>query len=208
MDSYSLIIWICPFFTIISAFFTSKIKQFQNQRYTFYFIVLFIIFLLNLQTISFTNDIIDLIFTQIVLLVVADFFWRSIFMKSTFFRNSMLIIAILLLAVTYRNWTLGGPKRVGGYYTTSIVTHSTGQYKGYYVKQRQSIMKSNSSSMELYKERMVAILEKKLSSYTIPEGYRNSTFTFKWHIFNHRIAVCIIGDKDTLWTLTDPGPPK
>jgi hypothetical protein len=62
--------------------------------------------------------------------------------------------------------------------------------------------------MELYKKQCFSIVEKKLSVYIIADGYQNAVFSFKWRLYENRIAVDIIGNTDILWTLTNPGLPK
>ena len=210
MDIPGLILWLCPLFTVVIAFFTSGIHSFRFRRYAIYLVVLFLAFLFDLQSLSFTSELGDILFAQCTLLMLADFFWRGIRMKNRILRFGALAIALVLFVVGHSDWIRGGPKRVYRFFNSKIVSSSEGKLAGYYVKTR-GVLKVQNEEMDkivLFKRGAFGILEQKLAEYRIPQGYEKAKFSFMWLRSQERIAVQITGDADTLWTLEDPGPPK
>lgn len=210
MEFKEIILWLAPLFIIIAALFTSAIKKYTYQRYSIYFVMILSAFLLDLQSLSFPVDILDTLFSLIVLLIVADFFWRGIRLKHKLLKALSLLIGLILLVITYKTWVLEGPKTVKQHIFSKVLEHSCPPVKGFHIKQRALLATDTTatSCLELYKKRTFSLLEQKLSTYAIAEGYENATFAFRWRFFEHRIAADVIADPDTIWTLTDPGPPK
>lgn len=210
MEFKGLLLWLAPLLIITAAFFTSAIKRYTYERYGIYFVVILLAFLLDLQALSFPIDIFDTLFSFVVLLIVSDFFWRGVRLKQNLLKFSSLIIALILLVITYQTWVLEGPINVKNHIFSKVLVHSRPPVKGFHVKQRALLTTdtTSTSSLELYKKRCFSLLEQRLSTYAIAEGYENATFAFRWRFFENRIAADVIANTDTIWTLTDPGPPK
>jgi len=210
MDILGLFVWILPLITIAGAFFTSGVKAFRFQRYTLYLLVLFLAFLFDLTSLSFKNDAVDLIGQQITLLALSDFFWRGVRMKNMFLRCCSPVLGVLFLIVGYHDWIVGGPTRVYRFFDSKVASYSASPVHGYYVKIRGilKVKAGGSDKIVLFKKGALGILEQKCVEYRIPEGYVNAEFSYHWLRLEEHAAVHIVGDRDTLWTLADPGPPK
>lgn len=204
------ILWLSPLFTISIAFITSGIKKYRFQRYWIYCVVLFTAFIFNLQSLSFSNEYYDILFSHVLLLILADFFWRGVKLKNIGLRIGAGIIGSILLVFCYKDWVRAGEEAVSRYYESIIVNRSGGSFSGYYLKKR-GVLKPDSihySHLEFYRLKTLHLLEQKLSDFYIPDGYEQARFSYNWDFQEGRIMVKVIGDNDTLWTLKDPGPPK
>jgi len=112
MTIVGILIWTIPLCMVSGGFFTSGIKAYRYARYLLYIAILFLAFLFNLQSTSFKNDAADFIFSQAVLLVCADLFWRIVRRRNRVFRISGVVLGCTCLWLMYGNWIIDGPSSI------------------------------------------------------------------------------------------------
>ena len=208
MSTCQILLWLTPFFMLGAGFLTSMVSRFRLNRYGIYALILFVAFLFDLQSKSFYNDKYDLIFAQLVVWVFADFFWRIIRRKNRYLRIGGFVVGLLLFSWNYHEWILVGPKSLNRLWNAQVLTEKNEKNTIYYVKRRCPIrFRGNSScNLVLLKKVQPTFIEQRIDLYQMPEGYEKADINFQWQRIEELVTVQIIGDHDTLWTLTEKFP--
>jgi hypothetical protein len=205
---YQMLLWMTPFFMLGIGFLTSMVKRFRLTRYGIYCIILLIAFLFDLQSKSFCNDKFDLVFTQFVVWVFADFFWRIIRRKNRVVRIIGLTAGLLLFFWNYHEWIFVGPVSLNRLWNAQVVAEKSAKKTVYYVKRRcqARFRKEPVCNLVFLKQVTPAFLEQRIDLFTIPEGYETAQLTFIWQQVEELQTVQVVGNSDTLWTLTEKFP--
>ncbi len=210
MNTAHFLIWVTPILVLIAGFFASMIKQFRMGRYGIYLGVLFLAFILDLQSTSFKFDVLDFVFSQLVLLVLADFFWRVVRGKAVVLRVIGLITGCVLFGLTYKEWILKGPGPASMQHVqqSKRLSEYKAHNKIFFIKEDRSNNRKSGPvcTLNLLKSGQLSITEQRIDHFEVPFGYENTVFSFAWTTTTESISVQIIGDTDTLWTLGDPLP--
>lgn len=189
---------------IAAGFLTSTIKRYRYTRLGIYATVLFLAFLFDLQATSFYDDKLDIVFSLMTLLVLADFFWRGVRLKFMIIRYGSLAAGCALFIWAYSGWMLQGPGGIHCRWEKEEVASNAGANGKYHIKEEVVSEKDTTLAREfvLYRNRLLPFLEQQCHEYRIPEGYEKADFSFDWKNADQTVEVQIIGDNDTLWTLT------
>ena len=208
VDRYQMIFWFTPFFMMAAGFLTSMLTRFRLTRYGVYLAILFIAFLFDLQSKSFYNDKLDLVFMQFLVWVFADFFWRVVRRKNRVLRIAGLLMGLLLFLWNYHVWILVGPASLNRLWNARVLTEMHAKKTVYYVKKRCPVRFRNStaSNLVLLKRVHPRFLEQRIDLYRIPEGYEGAELSFVWQRVEELETVQVIGNRDTLWTLSEKFP--
>jgi hypothetical protein len=134
MKILHFVIWFAPFLVIGIGFATSMIRSQRFIRLGVYVLVLFSAFLLDLQATSFYYDKLDIMFSQVTLLVLADFFWRGVRLKFKLIRFGALAAGIAFFAWTYSGWILNGPGMIHLKWEKKDIAFHAGNNGKYYIK--------------------------------------------------------------------------
>jgi len=195
-----LILWLAPFFAVFAGLGLSRIKKMRSQRYLFYAVILFIAFLIDLNSLKFSNFRLDIALSLSVTLILSEFFWSINRSRNKVFFTISLVTGILIFSYLFRQWFISGPVNVCSLWESKVVSeHSIGNVK---YKVREPLKKNDQGrTFILYKCLKYLPLEKFMEKFTTPQGYDRAQFRFRWHIKNGAIMADIIGDSDTLWTL-------
>lgn len=209
MNLSDSVVWILPLILAAVAFLTSGIRGFRFVRLGVYVAVFLAAFLLDLQATSFKYDVLDSIFSLLVLLVFGDMIWKIIRLKTKILRVVGLLAGIVLFIAFYGSWIIGGPKGVAQKHSTEISSGFKIGKQAYYIKKRLSSADSSTrQEYILYKVRCFSLMEQYCKKYSLPEGYAKANVTFDWKKRGNIADVRIIGDNDTLWTLDSDITPK
>ena len=202
---YQTLLWLAPLLMVATGFGTSIITRFRLVRYGIYTLILFIAFLFDLQSKSFFNDKYDLLFSQFFVWVFADFFWRIFRRKNRILHFAGLGIGLLLFIFNYYEWLLIGPAFLNRVWNTRICTEKSEKQSDYFVKERRPVGlgEKTTRNLILYKKSVPQFLEQKIDQFKIPEGYETAVLSFSWQRVEELVTVQVIGDHDTLWTLTE-----
>ena len=75
----------------------------------------------------------------------------------------------------------------------------------YYVKRRcqARFRKEPVCNLVFLKKVTPAFLEQRIDLFAIPEGYETARLTFVWQRVEELQTVQVVGNNDTLWTLTE-----
>ena len=205
---YQTLLWIAPLLMLLIGFFTSMVTRFRLARYGVYTVILFIAFLFDLQSKSFLNDKYDLLFSQFFVWVFSDFFWRVFRRKNRILRFTGLGIGLLLFVWNYYEWMLIGPAYLNRVWNAQVLTEKSEKQSLYYVKMRCPVKlgKKTTCNLILFKKTVPQFLEQKIDQFKIPEGYETAVISFAWQRVEELVTVQVIGDRDTLWTLTEKFP--
>lgn len=205
---YQTLLWAAPLLMLAIGFITSKITRFRLARYGIYTLILFIAFLFDLQSKSFLNDKFDLLFSQFFVWVFSDFFWRVFRRKNRILHFAGLGIGLLLFIWNYYEWLLIGPAYLNSVWNTEIRTEKHEKRSLYFVKERRpaGLGETTTRNLILYKKVVPQFLEQKIDQFEIPEGYETAILSFAWQRVEELVTVQVIGDHDTLWTLTEKFP--
>ena len=210
MKSLHFIVWIVPFLLMGAGFFTSKFKKFRFARLCVYVVILFLAFLLDLQSTSFVSDAADVLFSQIILITFSDILWRILRGRVKVIRIATAVTGLLLFGWWYKDWITDGPALLHLRWSTRIIERHVGAKGKYHIKEEITRKRNEEPVREfvLYKGRFAQLLEQECSSYIIPDGYEKADFFFSWREVKQEDEVQIVGDKDTLWTLSGQVVPQ
>jgi len=203
------VLWFFPLVLVAVGFLTSRIKGFKFGRLAIYVVVFLAAFLLDLLATSFKQDVLDSIFSLIVLMVFADLFWKIIRLKTKIVRVVGLLTGMVLFIIFYGSWVVSGPKGMAVKLSTEIVSYYKNGKHSYYIKKRQAVEDTVvKPEYVLFKVRGFSLLEQYCNKYSLPEGYENAIVSFNWKKRGDITEVNIIGDSDTLWNLNSDIKPK
>ncbi|NLL12666.1 MAG: hypothetical protein GX267_04610 [Fibrobacter sp.] len=196
----NLMLWLAPFFVVSLGFFLSRVKRLRPQRYVFYAVILFIAFLIDLNSLKFSNYRLDIALFLFVTLVFSELFWSIKRSRNKIFNTISLVTGILIFSYLFRQWFISGPVHVCSLWESQVVSeHSRGDIK---YRVREPLKNSDQArTFKLYKCLKYIPMEKFMGKFTIPQGYDRAQFRFRWYKKNGAVMVDIIGDSDTLWTL-------
>ncbi len=209
MQPIFIVLWLSPLALIAAGYFTSRIRRFQWTRFCLVCLVLFLAFLFDLQSLSFSSEAADLALSFAVLLALSDLIWRVARKKNRIVRAAAVVTGVTLFAAAYHAWFLSGPRFAEARISAECLARQKGK-KEYVIRKRifHGVWKADSTKLVLYRRRLGSLLEQRCSYYTIPEGYENASFSFAWSRTESAGVVRIIGDADTLWTLTGYHTPR
>ncbi len=198
-----LILWMAPFIVVLAGLGLSRIKAMRSQRYVFYAVILFIAFLIDLNSLKFSNFRLDIALSLSVTLIVSEFFWRMVRSRNKVFFTTSLVIGILIFGYQFRQWIISGPVNASYLWESQVASeHSTKDAK-YKLIEPFKMKYANGRTFKLYKCLKYLPMEKFMEKYTTPQGYERAEFSFRWYIKNGAVMVDIIGNSDTLWTLKE-----
>ena len=203
-----MLLWLTPLLMLAAGFLTSMVTRFRLTRYGLYCGILFIAFLFDLQSKSFCNDKYDLLFMQFVVWVFSDFFWRVARRKNRIIRIAGVGIGLLIFIWNYHEWILVGPSSLNRLWNARVLTEKNAKKTVYYVKERCSVGfgKETRCNLVLLKRVYPPFLEQRIDQFQIPEGYGKAEISFVWQRIEELQIVQVIGNRDTLWTLTEKFP--
>lgn len=209
MNYRDVVLWISPFILLSAGFFTAGIRRFRFGRIGLYVLIFLAAFILDLQATSFKTDVMDSIFSLIVLLMLSDLFWRIVRLKTRVLRFAGILVGLILFITFYHDWITDGPEGLTRKHSAEVIAnHQNGKQKFYLKKKYVKNDTLTEQAYVLFKERGFHLLEQYCNRYSLPEGYENAEVSFKWINKGKITEVRIIGDKDTLWTLDSDITPK
>ncbi|MBN1759864.1 MAG: hypothetical protein JW863_16170 [Chitinispirillaceae bacterium] len=208
ITSYQMLLWLTPVLMLAVGFLSSMVTRFRFTRYGIYCLILFIAFLFDLQSKSFFNDRYDLIFTQLLVWVFADFFWRMVRRKNRILRIAGLVIGLVVFVWNYYEWIIVGPASLNRLWNAQVLTEKNAKKTVYFVKKRCPVRfrKESTCNLVLLKRVVPSFLEQRIDLFQVPEGYEAANLTFVWQRIEELETVQVIGNNDTLWTLTEKFP--
>lgn len=208
MTIVGIIIWSTPICMVLGGFFTSAIKAHRYFRCLTYLVILFWAFLFNLQSTSFKNDVADFAFSQAVLLVCADLFWRMVRRRNRLIRISGVVLGCTCMGLMYGNWIIDGPSSIMQVKRECRLSERKVSAKIYFVKNEWSPRhkKGEPGALLLLKSSALSPIEQRLDRFVLPQGYEAARLSFSWDSGGVPISVQVVGDNDTLWTLSEPMP--
>lgn len=196
-----LMLWLAPFFVVSAGFCLSRVKKMRSQRYAFYAVILFIAFLIDLNSLKFSNYRLDIALVLSLTLIFSDFFWSINRTRNKVFYTISLVTGILIFSYIFRQWFISGPVHTSSLWESKVTSeHSRGNEK-YRVREPLKRQRVQGRTFKLYKCLKHIPMEKYMGKFIIPQGYDKAQFRFRWWIKNGAVMVDIIGDSDTLWTL-------
>lgn len=202
MNSGYQILWLAPVLASATGVLLSLIKDFRKIRYCVYFVILFIAFLFDLMSLSFTSDIMDTVFLLIVALSLSEIYWKLFRFKNRVFYTLSVVIGLFIFIFAFKPWFSGGPENVKRNWESQIVSEHTRHAVKYTVKEIKVLNKKRLlRKFRVNKNSKYLPLEKLIGTYTVPEGYYNAEFRFNWTTKENKFGVDLIGDKDVLWTI-------
>jgi hypothetical protein len=196
-----VVVWLLPFFVLVSGYISNKTNAFKKVRNKLYILILFCAFLLDLTSLSFVNGYVDTIRYLIVTFVMCDIGFNILRIKKVVFKTIMMLLGVTAFLYAYSGWILDGPSRVMEHcLEKQLDTYVNNTHNTYFVRQHVNYLLKN-KTLSLYEVKKVPFLEKRLSSFKVPEGYISSEFTFGWSNTAKGVRMNLISGKDTLWTL-------
>lgn len=200
MTKYAL--WSIPFLIIPVSYIFFRYVPLRKIRYCCYCIVLVAAFFLNLFRVSFHNEIFDTVLVMAVNLIFAEFFWNLLRLKSPKMFRILLAVALLAYCVEFRQWLIAGPNHgweLWKPYTASTFRRGEVHYS---IKERDLFdVFRPARLMVLSRQAAVPFLEKELSTYRTPQGFRYTDFTYKWSITPQGVRLDLATAGYTLWTM-------
>ncbi len=164
---------------------------------------MFTAFLIDLNSLKFSDYRLNIILFLSVTLVFSEIFWKLIRSAKKSIATISLITGILLFTFAYKQWVLLGPAKFSTIWESPVVSEFTRGADRYKVRELVSGQSNNDRTFKLYKCMRSMPLERFKGKFRVPEGYNNAQFRFRWYIKMGVINVELIGDSDTLWTLHD-----
>lgn len=198
-----LVLWLAPIFVVSTGFFLSRVKKMRSQRYFFYAVILFLAFLIDLNSLKFSNYRIDIALFLSVTLVISEFFWGIIGSRNKVFRTISLVSGILVFSYVFRHWFVSGPLHICSLWESKVVSEYSGRNGRYHVREQLGKQGNQDRTFRLYKCLKNIPMEKFIGKFRTPDGYDRAQFNFRWYIKNGAVMVDIIGGSDTLWTLKE-----
>ncbi len=196
-----LVLWLTPFFAVFAGLFLSRVKKMRLQRYVLYGIILFIAFLVDLNSLKFSNYRLNIALFLSVTLIFSELFWSINRSRNKVFRKISLIVGILIFGYVFRQWFISGPVHTCSLWESQVVSEYSIRDDIYKVREQAKKQEAYGRTFKLNKCLKYVPMEKYLSKFTIPEGYDRAQFSFRWYIKKGTVMVDLIGDSDTLWTL-------
>ncbi len=199
----NLFLWFLPLLALLLSFISFKLNILKGVRYKFYTLVLFIVFLFDLMHFSFSNDIIDTVRFLLVTFIIADILWNVTRMRKVFFRSAAVISGLVVFSWVYLSWAVDGPNKVFDHWKDKTISSYTNHKNRQYVLKEkfETGARSVKRIFTLFKVKKVNILEEEVRTYTIPEGYVNAEFSYKWSNTDNGVRLDLINGRDTIWTL-------
>jgi hypothetical protein len=199
----NLFLWSLPLLMLLLSFISFKLNILKGVRYKFYTLVLFIAFLFDLMHLSFSNDILDTVRFLLVTFIIADILWNVTRMRKVFFKSAAVISGLIVFSWVYLSWVVDGPGKVFYHWKDKTISSYTNHKNRLYVLKEKfdTGARSVKRNFTLFKVKKVNILEEEVRTYTLPEGYVNSDFSFKWSNTDNVVRLDLINGKDTIWTL-------
>lgn len=196
-----LMLWLAPFFLVSGGFCLSRFKKMRFQRYVFYAVILCVAFLIDLNSLKFSNHWLNVTWFLSLTLIFSEIFWSVNRFKNRLFYLISLVMGILIFSYTFRQWLIRGPGQVSSLWESKVVSeHSRGDDR-YRIREEIKDQKTHDKTFKLYKCLRFMPMEKYKDKFKIPDGYDRAQFRFRWHVRNGAVMVDIIGDYDVLWTL-------
>lgn len=203
MNLSDLMLWLAPVIVVSGGICLSHVKKMKLLRYIIYGAVFFTAFLIDLNSLKFSDYRLDIALFLSVTLVFSEIFWNLIRSANKTVAMLSLFAAILLFAFVYKQWAILGPAKVRTLWESPVVSEFTRGADGYKIRESVSGQRINARTLKLYKCMRHTPLEKFKGKFRVPEGYYNAQFRFRWYVKKGVINVELIGDSDILWTLHD-----
>ncbi|KMQ50435.1 hypothetical protein CHISP_2682 [Chitinispirillum alkaliphilum] len=193
-----------PLLVVTLGYFLCKCKLLKTQRVILYLLVLFMSFVLDLTGVSFQNDLFNVFLYFSALTIIAEIIWRIYLSnKKNLFKR---LAATLLSSYIILNilWLIFSPAPKSRISAEQIDTY-TFNNKTYTLKKRVSRKIIGYPRHVVTLNRVVPStpFEKQIDKYVTAEGYFFSEYSFNWGSDSRNVWVDLIGDKDTLWTLSE-----
>ena len=94
-----LMLWLAPFFLVSGGFCLSRFKKMRFQRYVFYAVILCVAFLIDLNSLKFSNHWLNVTWFLSLTLIFSEIFWSVNRFKNRLFYSISLVMGILILNV-------------------------------------------------------------------------------------------------------------
>lgn len=202
MNFWEFVLWLAPVFIVAGGLFLSNLKKIRTLRYVFYSLVLFTAFLIDLNNVIFSNYKLNMILFLVVSLFFSEFFWKMLRSKKRILVILSVISGLLLFAFEYKDWVFTGPTHFRVLWESPVVSEYKKENEIYKLRESVKSACDKSRIFKLYKCTGFLTLEKYKDQFKVPEGYRNAQFHFRWHHKASGVSVDLIGESDTLWTLS------
>jgi hypothetical protein len=197
-------IWLIPFFLPVVGFGLAKIPFLKKTRIVIDIIILFIAFMLDLQNNAFKSELYGILFGFIVVAIILKFSWSALKLKVKLFRYVILISGLVIFIAKYGEWMVTSADTVySWHFPVSVQTHSGNASISEIREYKMVRQKKQLRIFKLVDGKKNSIIMRKLDSFTVPKGYENSPFKYRWFHDQTGINAALIGGEDTLWTLKE-----
>jgi hypothetical protein len=205
MHTYSLYIWLVPFFIPLLGFLLAKIPILKKTRVSIDALLFFGAFLMDLTNFSFKPEILSISFGFLLMAIVLKYSWSALKMKVKAFRYVVFTAGFIIFLAKYGEWMVNSSENVRSWYFPVAVDKHNKADRLFEIREySMNRMGKIHRYFKLVGSGKKSIFSKNMDSYTVPADYVNSPFNFRWQLDQTTgMNVYLIGDSDTLWTLKE-----
>ncbi|MDG5814846.1 hypothetical protein QA601_07150 [Chitinispirillales bacterium ANBcel5] len=204
MSFGTIAIWLVLILNISVSYLVFKKCTLGTFRTAAYMLILFTAFIFDLSGLSFSNLYLFSVFTMVVLFVLSELFWY-LHKKLTNLKVKIVftIVGLSAFVVFVIPWA--------GAFSIPHATFPQTAVKYYEVENSEFVVRQRlrrnlfdlSHHFTLRRSIPFLPLEKKLDSYSSPEGYFDSVYKFLGTESSEGVHIIIVADEDTLWTVRE-----